>query len=465
MNLNQYKKFHFVGIGGVGMRALTYILLQRGYMVTGSDQEDDAVFAKFRNHGAVIYLGHDASHVDGADVVVVSTAIRPNNPEVVAAKEKGIPVMHRSDVLAAILNDGCGIAVAGAHGKTTTTSMLGQVFEEAGVDPTIVIGGEVDYLKGNSKAGKGPHVIAEADESDGSFLKLQPAFAVVTNIEDDHLDYYGSMERLEAAFVEFIHSLDEKQGRAILCIENKVIRKLLPQVKCAYVTYGFSPEATYSATDLAYVDGCLHFTLLKEQQRLGKVMLQVPGKYNVLNALATIATALAAGLSLPDIIAALGHFTGTKRRFQTLYRSANYWLVTDYAHHPTEIKATLAAAKEIGVKRVICVFQPHRYSRTDLLRNEFADAFHDADLTVFTDIYAAGEDPRDNVDGTLLPNMVKATGDEARYVQDIETIPEYLDTIRKPGDLIIMMGAGNINECSYLVKQRWEQQDETVGQN
>ncbi|MDU6872779.1 MAG: Mur ligase domain-containing protein, partial [Negativicoccus succinicivorans] len=212
MNLNQYKKFHFVGIGGVGMRALTYILLQRGYMVTGSDQEDDAVFAKFRNHGAVIYLGHDASHVDGADVVVVSTAIRPNNPEVVAAKEKGIPVMHRSDVLAAILNDGCGIAVAGAHGKTTTTSMLGQVFEEAGVDPTIVIGGEVDYLKGNSKAGKGPHVIAEADESDGSFLKLQPAFAVVTNIEDDHLDYYGSMERLEAAFVEFIHSLDEKQG-------------------------------------------------------------------------------------------------------------------------------------------------------------------------------------------------------------------------------------------------------------
>ncbi len=456
MNLNQYQHLHLVGIGGVGMKAIAHVLCQKGMTVSGSDQDGGADLDTLRQDGARIFSGHDAANIVGAQALVVSTAIPADNPEVLAARAQGIPVFHRSDIVTAIMNDGMGIAVAGAHGKTTTTSMIGRICEEAGNESTILIGGEVDYLRGNSKLGRGRYVVAEADESDGSFLKLKPHIAVVTNIEDDHLDYYGSLEHICEAFVTFIHRLDSRSGLAVICGENENNRRLLPQLERSYVTYGFDEAFDYRAADICYRDGKMHFTVKKKGHTLGDVALQIPGVHNVLNALATVIVGLEIGIPFTVIASGLADFHGTKRRFQTLLHTDDIWLIDDYAHHPTEIQATLHAAREVASNRLICVFQPHRYTRTDLLQDEFAVAFDAADIVIFTDIYPAGEAPIPRVDGELLPRRAKASARDVRYVPDKRLLPNYLCELAQPGDMIIVMGAGDICECGYALAKEWK---------
>lgn len=445
INLNSVKRVHFIGIAGVGMQAIANIFIDKGYSVSGSDMKATAVTENFAARGARICIGQRAENLGDAEVVVISSAIRETNEELKAAREQGIPVIHRADALVHIISWGKAIAVAGAHGKTTTSSMLGQVFYENNTDPTLVIGGEVDYLHSNSVLGHGRYVIAEADESDGSFLKESPYIAVVTNIDADHMDYYGSIENVVAAFKQFIQLLDKEEGAAVLCVENEHIRDLLPTLERRCITYGIEHEADYQATNVFYHDGLLTFTVLHDGAALGDVTLAVPGRHNILNALATIATALYCGLAFTDIVTALSHFHGARRRFQTKGHVNGVWVVDDYAHHPTEINATLTAARDMGTHRVVCLFQPHRYTRTKLLAKEYGRSFVCADKLIITDVYSAGEDPIPGVSGKLIVDMVqKLSHQDVLYIPTKEAVLAYLEEHAQPQDLVITMGAGDI---------------------
>lgn len=445
INLNSVKRVHFIGIAGVGMQAIANIFIDKGYSVSGSDMKATAVTENFAARGARICIGQRAENLGDAEVVVISSAIRETNEELKAAREQGIPVIHRADALVHIMSWGKAIAVAGAHGKTTTSSMLGQVFYENNTDPTLVIGGEVDYLHSNSVLGHGRYVIAEADESDGSFLKESPYIAVVTNIDADHMDYYGSIENVVAAFKQFIQLLDKEEGAAVLCVENEHIRDLLPTLERRCITYGIEHEADYQATNVFYHDGLLTFTVLHGGAALGDVTLAVPGRHNILNALATIATALYCGLAFTDIVTALSHFHGARRRFQTKGHVNGVWVVDDYAHHPTEINATLTAARDMGTHRVVCLFQPHRYTRTKLLAKEYGRSFVCADKLIITDVYSAGEDPIPGVSGKLIVDMVQELShQDVLYIPTKEAVLAYLEEHAQPQDLVITMGAGDI---------------------
>ena len=352
---------------------------------------------------------------------------------------------------------GKGISVAGAHGKTTTSSMLGQVFEECHQDPTIVIGGEVDYLHSNSILGKGPYVIAEADESDGTFLKQNPYIAVVTNIDADHMDHYGSLDNVIDAFKQFIQKLNPQDGLAVLCFENDKIRALAPKTERRYVSYGLEQPADYQAKDLHYIKGKLHFSVYKHGEKMGDMVLNVPGRHNVLNALATTAVADACGLPFEGIASAMSHFHGAKRRFQTKGFVGDVWVVDDYAHHPTEINATLTAARDMGTHRVVCLFQPHRYTRTKLLLDQYGSAFAKADKLIITDVYSAGEDPIPGVSGELIARKVKeTTGQDVTYIPHKEDLVAYLKENSRPLDLVITMGAGDIYKVgeAYLAEAK-----------
>ena len=360
-------------------------------------------------------------------------------------KAKGLKLFHRSDILAYLLNDAKGIAVAGAHGKTTTSSMISVVLEHAKVDPTILIGGFVDYLKGNAKLGKSDYLVAEADESDGSFLKFYPKIAVVTNIEDDHMDHYGSMENIIKAFIQFVQNLDKETGLAVLCFDNENIRNIADKVDRKYISYALDHDADYMAKDIKIDGPHTSFTVIYKGEVLGDVALNIPGKHNVLNALATIAVCHHMGLSIEEIAEGFKVFSGTKRRFQTKFRNENVWIVDDYAHHPTEIQTTIKAAKQTNPKRLIVAFQPHRYSRTQLLQKEFGSCFVGADVLVLTDIYAASEDPIEGISGkTIVDEVKKQTGVDAVYIEKLEDIAPWLKENIQAGDLIITMGAGNI---------------------
>ena len=360
-------------------------------------------------------------------------------------KAKGLKLFHRSDILAYLLNDAKGIAVAGAHGKTTTSSMISVVLEHAKVDPTILIGGFVDYLKGNAKLGKSDYLVAEADESDGSFLKFYPKIAVVTNIEDDHMDHYGSMENIIKAFIQFVQNLDKETGLAVLCFDNENIRNIADKVDRKYISYALDHDADYMAKDIKIDGPHTSFTVIYKGEVLGDVALNIPGKHNVLNALATIAVCHHMGLSIEEIAEGFKVFSGTKRRFQTKFRNENVWIVDDYAHHPTEIQTTIKAAKQTNPKRLIVAFQPHRYSRTQLLQKEFGSCFVGADVLVLTDIYAASEDPIEGISGkTIVDEVKKQTGVDAIYIEKLEDIAPWLKENIQAGDLIITMGAGNI---------------------
>ncbi len=460
MDLQAYHRFHFVGIGGMGMRALAVILLDKGYEISGSDMNDSPFLEDFRKKGATIYIGHDASHVRGADCLIISSAISPDNPELLEAKKDGIPIFHRSDVLAAIFQWGKGIAVAGAHGKSTTSAMIGQIFYDAKTDPTIVLGASADYIHGNSTLGKGDYVIAEADESDGSFLKFSTYMAVVTNIEDDHLDHYGTVENIRKAFVEFISHISYPNGVAILCTDSEGVQAILPKVKEKVITYGLNEQAEYRAVHKRYSNKHMFFDVVHRGEILGTIELQIPGTHNIRDALGAVIAGLYCGISFETIKEALSHFVGVKRRFETKSRAHDLWIVDDYAHHPTEIEATLRAARETGDHRIICAFQPHRYSRTQLLQQEFAEAFDDADVLFFTDIYAASEAPIPGVDGHLIPDLVQKRhpGKEIHYVENVNEMAKALYDFVKPGDMIITMGAGSIyragEELIQLVEEK-----------
>ena len=446
MDLTKYHAFHFIGIGGMGMRALARILINKGIKVSGSDIADSPAISEFRKQGADIYIGHKKENIKNADVIIVSTAINTDNPEIEEARKQGIPIFHRSDVLAAIFEWGKGIAVAGAHGKSTTSSMIGQIFYSAQLDPTIVLGAAADYLQGNSRLGKGDYVIAEADESDSSFLKFHPFLSIVTNIEDDHLDFYGTVENIQRAFIEFINHIAYEDGVALLCTDSQGVRIILPEVKKKVITFGLNEDAEYRAINKRYKDQHMLFDVYHKSELLGTVSLQIPGTHNIRDALGAVVAGLYCGIPFPVIAKALEEFTGVHRRFQTKMKAHHVWIVDDYAHHPTEIAATLKAAKESGTHRVICVFQPHRYSRTRLLKDEFAVAFTDADVLFFTDIYGASEKPIEGIDGELIPSLVKEQNPdkEVYYVKQMEELPDILYSFVKSGDLIITMGAGNI---------------------
>ncbi|MBR1885044.1 MAG: UDP-N-acetylmuramate--L-alanine ligase, partial [Schwartzia sp.] len=444
--LQGIRKIHFIGVGGAGMSALARILLDKGYEVSGSDRKMSAVAEQLAARGAKIFEGHDAANVKGMDAVVVSTAIPEDNVEVVAAEAQGLRRLHRSDVNAALLNAAKGIAVAGAHGKTTTTSMIGLILEHGGIDPTIIIGGQVDYLAdGNARLGRGEYLVSEADESDGSFLKLLPRIAVVTNVENDHMDHYGSMENIKKAFRQFLENTDEKTGTCVLCADNENLREISKGLSRRVVLYGTAEDAEYRAVNIAPDGAGVAFDVERGGKQLVRVRLNIPGHHNVLNALGSVVTGILCGVSPEKAAEALALFHGAKRRFETKGRASGVWIVDDYAHHPTEIEATLKAARQTKPKRLICAFQPHRYSRTQLLQKEFGGAFADADLLILTDIYSAGEAPIAGVSGeTILSAVEKTTGQPVKYIAARTDIADYLATAVRDGDLVITMGAGDI---------------------
>ncbi|MDR9857281.1 UDP-N-acetylmuramate--L-alanine ligase [Paenibacillus sp. VCA1] len=442
---------HFIGIGGYGMSAIARVMLEMGYKITGSDVASQELTEKLAAKGAKIYIGHTAEQVHGADLVVYSTALPKDNVERVEAEHLNIPVLHRSQMLARLLNERKGVAVAGAHGKTTTSSMIALVMEECGVDPTYIIGGEIMNVGTNAKAGKGDFVVAEADESDGSFLQYHPWLGIVTNIEADHLENYdGDFEKLKKAYVQFLNQIRE-DGTAVVCADDDNIQAIIPGIRCQVATYGIDDvNAEYTATDLALGDRQVSFTMNHKGQPLGTVQLSVPGRHNVYNAMATVISCLKAGVPFESIVAAISKFHGAKRRFQVLGEKNDILIIDDYAHHPTEIEATISAAKATG-KRIIAIFQPQRYTRTFFLLDAFSRAFGEADEVIITDIYSpAGEKQIEGVHSSKLVELiVQNSNGGARYLPTKEDVLADLKQRINPGTLVLTMGAGDIWKVGY----------------
>ncbi|MGA8943154.1 MAG: UDP-N-acetylmuramate--L-alanine ligase [Thermoactinomyces sp.] len=448
--MDNKKKVHFVGIGGYGMSAIARVLLDLGYQVSGSDVAENALVKSLMERGADVAIGHHADHVDGVDTVVYSSSIAPDNVERVAAKEKGIEVLHRSQMLARLLNNKKGIAVAGAHGKTTTSSMVAQTLELCGVDPTYIIGGEIVALKGNAKAGHSEYVVAEADESDGSFLEYYPHLAVVTNIEPDHLENYGGdFGNLKKAYRSFLNQV-RPDGAAVLFWDDAHVREMAGEVKGRTITYAIDNPADYNAINIRENLRQIQFTVVRGEETLGDILLNIPGRHNVANALAATIVCLEAGVPFAQIAKALFRFQGAKRRFQVIGEENDILIVDDYAHHPTEIKSTLKGAKALG-RRMVVVFQPQRYSRTHLLMDEFSRAFGDADEVILNTIYAPpGEKPIPGVTAERLAHLIKQNCNEnTRFIASKEDVVRYLAEHTKPGDLVMTMGAGDIWRVSH----------------
>ncbi|WP_447977851.1 UDP-N-acetylmuramate--L-alanine ligase [Candidatus Nitrospira bockiana] len=440
---------HLVGIGGSGMSGIAEVLLTLGYKVTGSDLHASETTRRLEELGGKIFIGHHESHVGEAQVVVISSAVAPSNPEVVAARAKPIPVIPRAEMLAELMRLKYGVAIAGAHGKTTTTSMVATILAQGGLDPTIVIGGKVNALGSHARLGRGDLLVAEADESDGSFLKLSPSIVAVTNIDREHLDHYGTMERLEDAFLEFINRVPF-YGLAVLCLDDDRLRALLPKVVKRYQTFGLREQAggggpDFRAVDIVMKPGESEFRAFFRDRHLGPFRLQVPGVHNVSNALAAMAIGLELDVPVDLIRKGLAGFTGVERRFQRRGERGGVMVVDDYGHHPTEIKATLAAAKQGWQRRLVVLFQPHRYTRTRDLLDEFAGAFRDADLLVVTDIYPAGEREIPGVSAEKLADRIRATGHPSvTYIERKDQVAERVRPMLQPGDMVLTLGAGDI---------------------
>jgi UDP-N-acetylmuramate--alanine ligase len=439
------RRVHFVGIGGIGMSGIAEVLINLGYEVTGSDLRESEVTRRLVELGAQVAKGHQAENVEGCHVVVISSAVRSENPEVAAANERGIPVIPRAEMLAELMRMKHGLAIAGSHGKTTTTSMLAHCLAAGNLDPTVVVGGRLNSLDSNAKLGDGDYLVAEADESDGSFLKLSPTIAVVTNIDPEHLDHYGDFDTLRTAFVDFINKVPF-YGAAVICLDHPVIQQIIPQIHKRYITYGLSSQAEVHAVDLKFDGGTSQFTVLHHDRWLGTIELQMPGRHNVLNALAAVAASLEVDIPFKIIRRALEGFDGVARRFTVRGSCAGVTVIDDYGHHPVEIRSTLEAAREGFGRRVISVFQPHRYSRIAALKDEFMSAFNDTDVLVVTDIYAAGEAPVEGVSGEALYRGLREHGyKNVVFIPEREAIVAFLrDTVNK-GDIVITLGAGDIN--------------------
>jgi UDP-N-acetylmuramate--alanine ligase len=458
------KHIHFIGMGGAGMSGIAEILHNLGYRISGSDQIQSATTRRLASLGIRVFIGHDAEHIAGAGAVVVSTAVKSDNPEVIAARAKRIPVVPRAVMLAELMRLKQGIAIAGSHGKTTTTSLVTSVLAEAGVDPTFVIGGRLNAAGANSRLGQGDYIVVEADESDASFLNLMPVMAVVTNIDADHMETYGhDFARLKQAFVEFIHRMPF-YGAAVVCIDDPGVRSILPLLSRPVVTYGLSDEAMVRAVDLRVEGSQMHF---KVQRRNGEVLpelqvrLNLPGQHNVLNALAAIA--VATELELPDaaIVKGLAEFNGVGRRFQSYGEvpavgGGHFTLVDDYGHHPVEMAATLAAARgAFPARRLVLAFQPHRYTRTRDCFEDFVKVMGTADAVLLAEVYPAGEAPLVAADGRSLARALRVSGKvDPVFVDLIDDLPQVITEQARAGDVVISMGAGSIGAVPALVVEK-----------
>ena len=446
----RFQHIHFIGIGGIGMSGIAEVLANLGFRVSGSDQKKSEVTAHLEELGAEVNEGHSAENVGDAHVVVRSTAVRDDNPEVIEARRRSIPVIPRAEMLAELMRmKPHTVAVAGSHGKTTTTSMVATVLGIAGLDPTFVIGGIVRTYRANARLGKSELMVVEADESDRSFLMLDPMIAVVTNIDREHMDYYHDMEDVRKCFADFVNKVPF-YGAAVLCLDDPHVQAVIPKVERRRVTYGLSAQADVSAHDITYDQSFgSKFSVLRGIELLGPVTLRVPGKHNVYNSLAAIAVGLELEVPFDTIAHALGEFAGADRRFQFKGEEAGVTVVDDYGHHPTEIKATLSAAR-IGApnRRIVVLFQPHRYTRTNDLMDEFASAFNNADVLFVTDIYAASEVPIEGVNAEILTGRIKSWGHKnAEYVGAVENAPEALRANVREGDLVITLGAGSVHKA------------------
>jgi UDP-N-acetylmuramate--alanine ligase len=448
------KHVHFVGIGGIGMSGIAEVLLNLGYKVTGSDIKASAITDRLEQLGATIYPRHAAENVQSAHVVVTSSAVRTDNPEIQEAQRRKIPVIARAEMLAELARLKYAITIAGTHGKTTTTSMIATVLDRAGHDPTVVVGGLLNTIGSNARLGKGEFIVLEADESDRSFLLLSPAIAVVTNIEADHLDQYRDLEDIQTAFLSFINKVPF-YGAAVLCLDDPTVQSLIPQIKRRIVTYGTAATADVCISDIQLQGLGSTFTIRFNGGSTQRMKLNVPGMHNVLNATAAFAAARDMGVEPHIISAALESFRGVDRRFQIKSRDG-VTVIDDYAHHPTEIRATLSAAKSGNFRRIFAIFQPHRYTRTFHLFDDFARAFNLADVVLVLDIYPAGENPIDGITTPALIEKLKSFGHKnAIYAPTFEMIESYVLGNAQAGDAVVVMGAGSVTKLSDTLSQRF----------
>ena len=444
MKFGRIRKLHLVGIGGEGVSGIAEVLLNMGYEVSGSDLRRTGVTRRLEALGGRIAEGHSASNLGDAQVVVVSSAIRPDNPEVREAKRRGIPVIPRAEMLAELMRIKFGIAVGGAHGKTTTTWLVAQVLAEGNLDPTIVVGGKLKGMDTNAKLGRGDYLVAEADESDGSFLKLTPTIAVVTTVDEEHLDHYADLDEIQETFAQFLNKVPF-YGAGVVCLDDENIQALMPRLEKRVITYGLKALADFTASNVRQEGLCTRMTVSHRGSPLGTLALQVPGLHNVHNALAAMAVGCELEIEFETIRTALEEFRGIARRFEVKGEVGGVLVVDDYAHHPTEIEVTLRAAREVWGRRIVAVFQPHRYSRTAALWRAFGRCFYEADILAVTSIYPAGEDP---IPGVGAERIVEAAGQHGHrgvtYHEDSRDLVDHLVHLVQPGDVVITLGAGDI---------------------
>ncbi len=451
---HKIKKIHFVGIGGIGMSGIAEVLLNLGFTVTGSDLKASDITVRLEGLGAQVFYGHRSENVQDVHVVVVSSAVRPDNPEVQEAKRRLIPVIQRAEMLAELMRMKYSVAVAGAHGKTTTTSLVASILRKAGLDPTCVIGGRLNSLGTNAKLGSSQYLVAEADESDGTFLILFPTIAVVTNIDLEHLDFYRDMEEIKAAFLAFVNKVPFF-GLVILCVDNENLASLIPSLKRRYTTYGLSEKADLRAVDLRHEGFNTRFDVVHKGRPLGEVKLSTPGVHNVVNALAAVAVGLELDVPFVTMREALEEFSGIHRRLELKWNDG-IKLIDDYGHHPTEIRATLSAIRSVWKGRIIVAFQPHRYTRTKALLDEFVVSFNEADVLIVTEIYAASEERIEGVSGKVLADRVRSGGHgNVQFQATKEEVVRAVAEQARPGDMVVTLGAGDIYKVGEELTGLW----------
>jgi UDP-N-acetylmuramate--alanine ligase len=444
------KRMHFIGIGGIGMSGIAEILVNLGYEVSGSDLRESEQTKRLRGLGVNVFIGHYPSNIADYHVVVTSSAISPNNPELLEAKKRKIPVIHRSEMLAELVRLKHGIGIAGTHGKTTTSSLLAWVLDFGGLNPTSIVGGKVLNFGSNARIGEGQYLVFEADESDGSFLKLLPSIAIVTNIDADHLDHYKYFEGLKDAFLAYINNIPF-YGYSVLCLDDPVIAELLPKVERPFVTYGLSEGADFRAVNIGIQDGKTVYDVVYRGETLGSVALKLLGTHNVVNSLSVAAVALELGLSFEAIREGFAQFKGVGRRLEKIDEVDGVTIMDDYGHHPTEIRATLEALSKLN-RRIVVVFQPHRFTRTQLLWDEFGSAFARADELFLTEIYPAGEEPIEGVSSELIRGAIrKHEGRDVLIISKFEQIPDYIRRAIREGDVVLTLGAGDIHKAGAMI--------------
>jgi UDP-N-acetylmuramate--alanine ligase len=452
------QRIHFVGIGGIGMSGIAEVLLNLGYKVSGSDLKSSPITQRLASLGAQIFEGHSAENITGAEVVVTSSAISTENPEVTQARSLHLPVIPRAEMLAELMRLKYGIAVAGMHGKTTTTSMIAAVLAGAGLDPTVVVGGRVDAMGSNARLGKSQYLVAEADESDRSFLKLSPILSVVTNIDREHMDCYRNLRDVKRAFLDFMDRVPF-YGMVVVCNDDGNLRRLLPQIRRRTVTYGTRRGSDFhikpgESAKISENQPLSRFQVTYKDRSLGEFCLHVPGVHNILNATAAISVGVGLDLQPDQIRSALENFRGVDRRFQLRGKAAGVCVIDDYGHHPTEIRATLAAARQCGFRKIHVVFQPHRYTRTQDLMDEFANAFGDADTLVILDIYAASEKPIEGITAEALVRRIQEGGGSARYCASFGEAADLLAGTAREGDMILTLGAGSVSQLGPVILEK-----------